>query len=80
MGDQQQKLRDRIQWLKGQIAACEEPARRESLILRLLDTDDELILLLCRPRARAVKRPAPVNREGSPTARAKLMRVTRTRL
>lgn len=41
----EEQLRQRIEWLKGALAGCREPAMRETLIERLLDTQDQLMFL-----------------------------------
>lgn len=41
----EEQLRQRIEWLKGALAGCQEHAQREALILRLLDTQDQLMFL-----------------------------------
>lgn len=39
------QLRQRIQWVKGALTNCKDPKQRESLIERLLDTQDQLMML-----------------------------------
>lgn len=47
----EQTLRERIEWLKDALASCRDHARREVLILRLLDTQDQLMTLtMLEPR------------------------------
>lgn len=45
MSDKEQQLRQRIKWLEGALAACREHGQREALIERLLDTQDQLMML-----------------------------------
>lgn len=45
MSEEEQKLRQRIEWLKDALAGCREHQRREALISRLLDTQDQLMML-----------------------------------
>ena len=51
---EEQRLRDRIELLKGAIIGCKDHRQRETLMLRLLDTQDQLMTLtmLEEPRAR----------------------------
>lgn len=46
---EEQKLRERIEWLKTALAACREPRLREGMIARLLDTQDQLMFLTMAP-------------------------------
>lgn len=41
----EEQLRQRIQWLLDALSGCNDPAQRESLITRLLDTQDQLMFL-----------------------------------
>lgn len=45
MSEQERKLRQRIEWLKNALSGCREHGQRETLILRLLDTQDQLMML-----------------------------------
>lgn len=45
MSDEEQQLRQRIKWLEGALSACRERKQREALIERLLDTQDQLMML-----------------------------------
>lgn len=50
---EEQKLRDRIEWLKTALAGCQDDRLREGMIQRLLDTQDQLMFLkLGEPRRR----------------------------
>lgn len=52
MSEQERKLRQRIEWLMNALAGCREYRQRETLILRLLDTQDQLMTLtMLRPPA-----------------------------
>jgi hypothetical protein len=42
---QAKQLRQRIQWLKDALATCQDGKQRETLIGRLLDTQDQLMFL-----------------------------------
>lgn len=47
---EEQKLRERIQYLKEALSACQDdPREREALITRLLDTQDQLMFLTTAP-------------------------------
>lgn len=46
---EEQKLRERIEWLKTALAACRESRLREGMIARLLDTQDQLMFLTMAP-------------------------------
>lgn len=53
----EEQLRQRIQWLLDALSGCHDPAQRESLIERLLDTQDQLMMqtmLTPRPPRRMV--------------------------
>lgn len=50
---QAEQLRQRIQLLMNTLSGCRDPRQREQLILRLLDTQDQLMFLkLGEPRRR----------------------------
>ena len=45
---EEEKLRQRIQWLTDTLSVCRDHAQREALIQRLLDTPDRLMFLKLR--------------------------------
>jgi hypothetical protein len=52
------QLRQRIEWLKDALATCQDRGQRETLIGRLLDTQDQLMFLNMAP-TRAIAYSSP---------------------
>ena len=58
---EEEKLRQRIQWLTDALSACRDHAQRERLIGQLLDTQDQLMFLKLGPPQTAPGERKPIS-------------------